>query len=339
MNWKILAIPVSVIPFLIIAITFKVSLENLLAVGILPFAGASIAMACKLFTQGLKFNYLVKRFLGSVDANWKTISVRIGSEFVTSTTPSFVGGELVRIMWLNKKGVPVGKASWVTIIEIVTEVLVAGSFAITAAVISFMYGAFVIGIAILAVSIPVTGVWCSLFFLSSKKTFQVPSWISRVATKIGKDRSLNYIEKTNLWMKEICDMSRQTLHTKQIKKSFAVSIVISLFTWLLYGLSFMLIANGAGYMIDFFHSLMATMASNAIGNLPITIGGSGLTEFSIWAYLGHLNTITFEATKNSLQWNIVIGWRIATYHVGLIISWIFLMKIVYPNLKSKKLSE
>ncbi len=336
MNWKLLAIPVSIIPFLIIAATFNVSFENILAIGVLPFLGASIAMAGKLFTQGLKFNYLVKKFLGPVDVNWRTISVRIGSEFVTSTTPSFVGGELVRIMWLGKKGVPIGKASWVTIIEIVTEVLVSGIFAISAAVVSFAYGAYAIGITILAISIPITGLWSTLFFLSSKRTFQIPGWASRIATKVGKERSLKYIDKTNVWMKEICDMSRQTLHTKEIKKAFIVSIIISIFTWSLYGLSFMIIANGAGYVIDFFHSLMATMASIAVGNLPITIGGSGLTEFSIWAYLGHLNSLTFEAAKNSLQWNIVIGWRIATYHIGLVISWLFLMKVVYPSIKKAK---
>jgi uncharacterized membrane protein YbhN (UPF0104 family) len=98
----------------------------------------------------------------------------------------------------------------------------------------------------------------------------------------------------------------------------------------------MIIANGAGYTINFFHSLMATMASISIGNLPITIGGSGLTEFSIWAYLGHLKNLTFEVTKDSLQWNIVIGWRIATYHVGLVISWLFLMRVVYPAIKKTK---
>jgi glycosyltransferase 2 family protein len=336
MNWKLLALPVSIVPFVIIAVTFNVSIENLLAVGIIPFAGAAVAMACKLFTQGLKFNYLVKKFLGPVDVNWKTISVRIGSEFVTSTTPSFVGGELVRILWLNKKGVPVGKASWVTIIEIVTEVLVAGIFAITAAAFSFVYGAYIVGFAILAVSLPVTGVWSTLFFLSSKRTFQVPRWVYRIATRVGKERSQKSIGKVNLWMKEICDMSRQTLHNQQIKKAFAVSMIISIFTWSFYGLSFMIIANGAGYVIDFFHALMATMASNAIGNLPVTIGGSGLTEFGIWAYLGHLNTLTFATTKNSLQWNIVIAWRIATYHVGLVISWLFLMRIVYPSIKTTK---
>ena len=336
MNWKLLALPVSIVPFVIIAVTFNISIENLLAVGIIPFAGAAVAMACKLFTQGLKFNYLVKKFLGPVDVNWKTISVRIGSEFVTSTTPSFVGGELVRIMWLSKKGVPVGKASWVTIIEIVTEVLVAGILAIIAAAFSFAYGAYIVGIAILAISLPVTGVWSTLFFLSSKKTFQIPSLIYKIITQVGKERSAQRLDKVNVWMKEICDMSRQTLHTRQIKKAFVVSMIISLFTWSFYGLSFMIVANGAGYVIDFFHALLSTMASNAIGNIPITIGGSGLTEFGIWAYIGHLNILTFGATKNSLQWNIVIVWRIATYHVGLVISWLFLMKIVYPSIKSTK---
>lgn len=336
MNWKLLAIPVSVIPFLIIAFTFNVSFANILAVGMVSFTVAAIAMACKLFTQGLKFNYLVKKLLGPVDVNWRTISVRIGSEFVTSTTPSFVGGELVRIMWLNKKGVPVGKASYVTIVEIVTEVLVSGILAISAAAFSFAYGAYAVAIAILAVSLPVTGVWATLFFLSAKRTFQVPSLIYNIAKKIGKERSLNYLDKTNLWMKEICDMSRETRNNKQIKKAFAVSMIISAFTWSFYGISFMVIANGAGYAIDFIHSLMATMAANAVGNLPVTIGGSGLTEFTIWAYLGHLNTLTYEAAKNSMQWNIIIAWRIATYHVGLVISWLFLMKVVYPSIKKAK---
>ena len=66
MNWKILAIPVSIIPFVLIAVTFNISLDSLFAIGLLPFVGAALAMCCKLFTQGLKFNYLVKKFLQNV---------------------------------------------------------------------------------------------------------------------------------------------------------------------------------------------------------------------------------------------------------------------------------
>jgi len=328
-----LAIPVSIIPFILIALTFDIKLEELFAVGFIPFVGAALAIVGKLLMQGLKFNYLVKKFLGNIELPWKTISVRIGSEFVTSTTPSFVGGELVRIIWLKKKGIPTGKATWVTIMEIVTEVLVAGIFALTSAAFAFFNGALIIGIVIIAISLPVTAIWSGLFFLSYKRTFQIPPWIEKSVKKIGKERASKYIDKTNQWMEEVCEMSRQSLHNKLAKKAFVVSMMFSLFTWVFYGVSFMVIANGAGYFIGFLDSLLAAMASNALGNIPVTIGGSGLTEFGIWAYLGNLNSLTFEPTKDSIQWNIVIAWRIATYHVSLVISWILLMKIVYPRTK------
>lgn len=328
-----MAIPVSIIPFILIALTFDIKLEELFAVGFIPFVGAALAIVGKLLMQGLKFNYLVKKFLGNIELPWKTISVRIGSEFVTSTTPSFVGGELVRIIWLKKKGIPTGKATWVTIMEIVTEVLVAGIFALTSAAFAFFNGALIIGIVIIAISLPVTAIWSGLFFLSYKRTFQIPPWIEKSVKKIGKERASKYIDKTNQWMEEVCEMSRQSLHNKLAKKAFVVSMMFSLFTWVFYGVSFMVIANGAGYFIGFLDSLLAAMASNALGNIPVTIGGSGLTEFGIWAYLGNLNSLTFEPTKDSIQWNIVIAWRIATYHVSLVISWILLMKIVYPRTK------
>jgi hypothetical protein len=338
MNWKLLAIPVSIIPFILIAFTFDIKLEELFAVGFIPFVGAALAIVGKLLMQGLKFNYLVKKFLGNIELPWKTVSVRIGSEFVTSTTPSFVGGELVRIIWLKKRGIPTGKATWVTIMEIVTEVLVAGIIALTSAAFAFFNGAYVIGLVIIAISLPVTAIWSGLFFLSYKRTFQVPPWIEKSVRKVGRERASKYIDKTNQWMEEVCEMSRQSLHNKLAKKAFVVSMVFSLFTWVFYGISFMVIANGAGYFIEFFDSLLAAMASNALGNIPVTIGGSGLTEFGIWAYLGNLNSLTFQPTKDSIQWNIVIAWRIATYHVSLVISWILLMKIVYPRTKKPEIS-
>lgn len=333
-----MAIPVSIIPFILIAFTFDIKLEELFAVGFIPFVGAALAIVGKLLMQGLKFNYLVKKFLGNIELPWKTVSVRIGSEFVTSTTPSFVGGELVRIIWLKKRGIPTGKATWVTIMEIVTEVLVAGIIALTSAAFAFFNGAYVIGLVIIAISLPVTAIWSGLFFLSYKRTFQVPPWIEKSVRKVGRERASKYIDKTNQWMEEVCEMSRQSLHNKLAKKAFVVSMVFSLFTWVFYGISFMVIANGAGYFIEFFDSLLAAMASNALGNIPVTIGGSGLTEFGIWAYLGNLNSLTFQPTKDSIQWNIVIAWRIATYHVSLVISWILLMKIVYPRTKKPEIS-
>ncbi|MFQ6025668.1 MAG: YbhN family protein, partial [Nitrosopumilaceae archaeon] len=338
MNWRLVAIPVSIIPFLVIAIQFDVSLEDVFAVGFVPFAAAAIAMSAKLFMQGLKFTYLVRKFFGPVASVRKTVMVRIGSEFVTFTTPMFVGGEVVRIVWLRKQGIKTGKASWITIVEIVTEVIAAGTISIIAAVFALVSGAIVVGIAILAISLPVITIWSVLFFLSSKRTFQVPKALSALVKRLGKERAQKYVDKTNEWMQEICEMSRENFHNKEAKKAFGVSLFLSFIYWGFYGTTFFLIANGAGYFIELLDSVLAVMASNAIGNLPITIGGSGLTELGIWAYLGNLKDLTFDLSEGSVEWNIVIAWRIATYHVPLAISWILLMKLALGKYTKAEIS-
>ena len=46
------------------------------------------------------------------------ISARLAGEFVTQTTPSYVGGKLVKSSIFIKNGVPVGRSAWVTTLEI-----------------------------------------------------------------------------------------------------------------------------------------------------------------------------------------------------------------------------
>ena len=45
--------------------------------------------------------------------------------------------------------------------------------------------------------------------------------------------------------------------------------------------------------------IMAVMGANAIGNLPITIGGSGLAEFGIIAYINNLDPFAFWNFRGS----------------------------------------
>ncbi len=72
---------------------------------------------------------------------------------------------------------------------------------------------------------------------------------------------------------------------------------------------------------------MAVMGANAIGNLPITVGGSGLAEFGIVAYLNNQNPFDLEILEGNTIWNTVIGWRIATYYVPIVVTWILLVKL------------
>ena len=78
-----------------------------------------------MLLQALRFKYFIRHFLGyDVASTGKTVTARLAGEFVTQTTPSYVGGELVRIAWLSKNGVPPGKAAWVTTMEIIADVFV-----------------------------------------------------------------------------------------------------------------------------------------------------------------------------------------------------------------------
>ena len=73
---------------------------------------------------------------------------------------------------------------------------------------------------------------------------------------------------------------------------------------------------------------MATSASTVLATLPITLGGSGLAELGIWAYLVNLNTVpSLQDFTTDSSLSVIVVWRIASYHVPLVIMWIALMKL------------
>ena len=332
MNWRLVAIPVTLIPILIIAIQFDIQIDDILAIGLFPFIGAIIAMMIKLVLQGIKFAYITKKYLGNTDSFLKLIGVRVGSEFIKFTTPMFIGAEFIVIYYLKKKGVELSKATWIALVDIVTEVLAAGLLSMLAGVIALLNGAYLVGIVILATSISITSVWMAMFFLSSKHTFQVPNILEILVKKLGKEKGSKIINQTNDWMKETCTMIRENIQTPESKKIFTVSFFFSLASWSFYGISFMIIAMGTGLVINPFDSIMAVMGANAIGNLPITIGGSGLAEFGIISYLNNLNPFDFTINEGIVGWDAVIGWRIATYYVPIAITWILLVKLALSKI-------
>ncbi|MBA4451810.1 MAG: flippase-like domain-containing protein [Nitrosopumilaceae archaeon] len=332
MNWRIIAIPATLIPILFIALQFDIKIEDVLAIGIFPFAMAVVAMMIKLGIQGIKFAYIAQKYLGKFDSFWKLTGVRVGSEFIKFTTPMFVGAEFIIIYYLHKKGVPPSKSTWIAIMDIVTEVFAAGLLSIMAGIIALMHGAYVVGAIILTTSIFVTTLWMVLFFLSSKRIFQLPKGISLLVRKFGKEKGEKIVDKTNSWMEEVCVMSKKNLRTTESKKIFTTTFIMSLISWSFYGISFAIIAFGTGYVLGIFDSIMAVMGANAIGNLPITVGGSGLAEFGIVAYLTNQNPFDITVLEENSIWNAVIGWRIATYYVPIAITWLLLVKLALSKL-------
>jgi uncharacterized protein (TIRG00374 family) len=336
MNWRIIAIPATLIPIFIIAIQFDIKFEDVLAIGFFPFFLAIIVIMIKLGLQGIKFAYISHHYLGKFDSFWKLTGVRIGSEFIKFTTPMFVGAEFIVIYYLHKKGVTPSKSTWIAIMDMVTEVFAAGLLSIMAGIFALMNGAYVVGALILGISITITSLWMVLFFLSSRRTFQVPKIFVSLTKQFGKEKGAKYIEQTNSWMEEVCTMSRENLRTTESKKVFTISFLFSLVSWSFYGISFMIIAMGTGYMIGIFDSIMAVMGANAIGNLPITVGGAGLAEFGVIAYLNNLDPFNLVIPEGTVAWDAVIGWRIATYYVPILITWLLLVKLALSKITKEK---
>jgi glycosyltransferase 2 family protein len=330
LNWRLLAIPASIVPFLIMFIFTPVSINDVFAVGLIPFIISAGSMIVKIMLQGYRFKYFIDKFIGpNVSSTGKIISARLAGEFVTQTTPSYVGGELVRIAWLTKNGVSAGKAAWVTTMEIIADVFVGTMLGFIAGAVAIYNGGIFIGVIVIIVAIPTLFFWLLLVIFSAKRNLRLPSFSLKILQKfVAKEKAERLINTTNNAITDVCKMSRENFNSIKAVRTFAVGIGITFIAFLFQGISFMVLADAVGSNIGLFDSLMATSASIILATLPITIGGSGLAELGIWAYISNLNSVPhFADVIKDSQLNVIIAWRIASYHIPLVIMWIALMKI------------
>lgn len=348
MKWRIIAVAVSLVPFLLLFAFTPVSPADVFSVGILPFLLSVSAVMVRILLQAYRFRYFINHFIGpNISTTLKTMNARIGGEFVTQTTPSFIGGEIVRIAWLVKNGVTTGKAAWVATAEIISDVFVGSILAFIAGVVAIFSGGSFIGILIIVVAIPTFGFWFSVVVLSANRNIQLPKFsLSLIKRFLSKERSDHLIHSTNVTLADLCKMSRENFRSFNSVKVLSVGMAITFVAFVFQGLSFLVLAQAVGEQVGFFQSFMATSAATALSTLPITIGGSGLAELGVWAYITNISSIPhLTDVLNSTQLSVIIAWRIATYQIPLVIMWIALMRItigkdsIANKIKSKNLDN
>ncbi len=321
MQWKkILAIVATIIPLIIISILLDVKPEDITSIGLFPFILGSAVAVAKLYIQGLRFHYYVRSFLGDgIGSIGKNMHIRIGSEFVTLTTPAYTGGEWVRVAWLYKNGVHSGKGLWIITVEIISDVLVGSTLAYIAMAIAFGAHNYLISTAILLVVTPVFVSYLILLALSAKKVIQMPRFTKPLLVRLfGEDKGERWTNVMNDSLRGLCEMSRLYLRRSSLR-IFAIGLALTFVGAALNGLTFMIVANSKA-PIGFFESIVMVAASIAIGTVPISPGGSGLTELGLAYYL---NTFNLDPTKLG---EVIIVWRIVSYHVPLMVSWFFLVR-------------
>jgi glycosyltransferase 2 family protein len=330
LNWRLIAVLVSFLPVILLFIFSPVSVTDIFSVGIAPFIMAVLFSLAKVFLQAYRFKYFVDKFLGyKVSSSFKLISVRVGSEFVTNTTPSYIGGEIVRIAWLNKHKVPAGIAAWITTMEIIADVFVGTILALFAGIIALYNGAILIGTIIILISSFIFGFWLIVVILSAHYNIQLPKVLTKLVRRfLSKERSDKIINYTNSAISDLCTMSRENFNSRRTIKIFFVGMVLTFFAFACLGASFLVLGGLIESDLGLYDSILATAASTELGSLPITVGGSGLTEIGLWAYVSGLNNLPSlnEVLKDS-HLDVIISWRIASYHIPLMIMWLVLMRL------------
>ena len=292
MKWRLIAVAVSLIPFLLLFTFTPVSPADVFSVGPIPFLLSVSAVMVRILLQAYRFRYFINHFIGpNYSTTLKTMNARIAGEFVTQTTPSFIGGEIVRIAWLIKNGVPAGKAAWVATAEIITDVFAGSILAFIAGGVAIFGGGSFIGILVIVVAIPTFCFWILVVILSANRNMQLPKFALGLINKfLSKERSHRLINSTNIALADLCKMSRENFTSFNSVKVLSVGMAITFVAFAFQGISFLVLADSVGHHVGFFQSFMATSASTALSTLPITIGGSGLAELGVWAYITNIST-------------------------------------------------
>ena len=169
------------------------SVTEIFSVGLVPFIMSVAFSLTKVFLQAFRFKYFVDKFLDyKIASSFKLISVRIGSEFVTNTTPSYIGGEIVRIAWLTKNKVPAGIAAWIATMEIIADVFVGTILALFAGIIALYNGAILIGTIIILISSLIFGFWLIVVIFSAHYNIQLPKFMTKLIKRfLSQERADN----------------------------------------------------------------------------------------------------------------------------------------------------
>lgn len=324
----------------VIAISFfsGVTLADLAAFGLLPFLLAGCLSALRLVIQVMRFRVTVFGLSGVPRTNFKDLGiVRVGSEFVSLTTPSLIGGVVVRAAWLAQRGVDSGRAFWIAYFEVLLDVYVGSAFAMIAAYYALSREATVIGSTIMAIVIFQLILYTIIFLIPAMRGIPAfPKPLFRLAEYfVGGNRAKSLEERLNKATRTF-SLSARSIMRRDALPVVLKALCLTLVDALLLGLALYVILTRSGLKIDLFSSTVISYGVSTIAFLPISIGGSGVAEFAMHSFL--------SAVYGFTSWTAVIIWRIDSFQFLLIpsgIAFIMLLRkvVVHKPAKQKPVPE
>jgi glycosyltransferase 2 family protein len=333
LKWVAVGLVLTTSVVVVISLFSGVTIADLAKLGYLPFGLAASVTAARLLVQIVRFRVLVNGL--AVDPKPRNLVglplARVASEFVSLSTPATSMGVFVRTAWLSGKGVDSGTALWIGYFEVLIEIYVGGSLAIVAAAIAFLRGAVIIGFSILLVTLLLVAGYTTVFIIPALKNIKIPHRLFSIAAFfVGGPRA------TALYLRAVVGSLNFSLSARAILNRRNTPVVfkavgLTIVEDLLAGTALWLVLSSAGLKIDPFSTSAVYWGVAAIAVIPVTIGGAGITELTMQAFL--------TSVYGFSSWPAVLLWRIATYQVLLAITGIVFLLFVRKSMKQSPKSE
>jgi uncharacterized protein (TIRG00374 family) len=318
LRWVAVGLAVSSGVVIIISLFSGVTLSDLARLGYWTFGLAAATSAARLIVQIVRFRVIVEGLTGDPkpDLSGSAI-VRMSSEFIAISTPSEVGGPVLRAAWLSRKGVDGGKALWIGYFEVIMEIYVGAGLGLIAAGYALSRGATILALTIAVIAITLIVGYTLTFIVPALRSFKAPNRLFSLASfLLGGPRA------TRLYLRAVVGSLNFSVAARAIIKRNSLPVVIKavglvVLEDFLEGVGLWLVLNAAGLKIDIFSATFVAFGAITIAAIPISIGGSGLTELSMQSYLSLVYGFS--------SWAAVVLWRITTYQVQLAITGIVFM--------------
>jgi glycosyltransferase 2 family protein len=328
LRWVAVGLVLSSAVVAIITVSSGVTLSDVARLGYLSFALAAAASLGRLLVQDVRFRLIAEGLAGSDPKpdlrGWGM--ARTASEFVALSTPAMIGGEFLRAAWLSSKGVDGGKALWIGYFEVIIDVYVDSALALVSAWFAFTRGATAIGLTIVVV-VPLLVIGYSVFFVipALRGIPKIPHRLfAFVAIFIGGERARRLEASVQRGTVAFSLAAGGTLR-RDLLPLVLKAVGLTVILVLLSGVALWSILTAAGLNIDLLSSTLIAGGVAAIATIPITIGGSGLTELTMASYLSSVYGFS--------SWTAVVIWRIASYQVVLAVAGVAFLLLVHGHTK------
>ncbi len=299
-----------------ISILSGVKFSDLTKLGYLTFALAAGVCASKLLVQVIRFRVVTLGLAGNPKPDISGLALtRVASEFVSLSTPATSMGLFILTSWLTGKGIDGGKALAICYFQVLIEIYVGAGLALIAAVYAITRGSVALGSSIFLVAMVLIVGYTVIFIIPAVKGIHVPHFVFTFSRYlVGGPRA------NDLYLRAVVSSLNFSLSAREIARRqnlpvVVKAVILTIVEDFLVGAALWIILNASSLKIDLVSSTLAAYGVVAIAQIPVSIGGAGITELTMKSYL--------TAVYGFSSWAPIVLWRIATYQALLGITGIF----------------